>query len=433
MDFCVSPGGQIAGHCRVPGDKSISHRAVMLAALAEGESRFSGFLAGADTLATAAAFRAMGVRIDGPDEGRVTVQGVGLHGLRAPAGPLDMGNAGTGMRLLAGLLAGQRFGVTLIGDESLSRRPMRRVIAPLRQMGADIAAAEGDTPPLVLRSTAQLRGIDYVLPMASAQVKSCLLLAGLYAQGRTCVTEPAPTRDHTERMLAAFGRPLQRDGARVCINGGDTPLRATSFAIPGDISSAAFPLVAALIAGQGELLIENVGVNPTRTGILDILRAMGADIALLNPREAGAEPVADLRVRASVLRGIVVPTELVPLAIDEFPAIAVAAACAQGETLITGAQELRVKESDRIAAIANGLAALGIAVEALPDGLRIQGGRFHGGVVDSHGDHRIAMAFSLAALRADGPVRIRDCVNVGTSFPGYVELMRGLGLAIEAA
>jgi len=433
VDFHVSPGGQIAGHGRVPGDKSISHRAVMLAALAQGESRFEGFLAGADTLATAAAFRAMGVRIDGPNEGRVTVQGVGLHGLRAPAGPLDMGNAGTGMRLLAGLLAGQRFGVTLIGDESLSRRPMRRVIAPLRQMGADIAAAEGDTPPLVLRSTAQLRGIDYVLPMASAQVKSCLLLAGLYAQGRTCVTEPAPTRDHTERMLAAFGRPLQRDGARVCIDGGDTPLRATSFAIPGDISSAAFALVAALIAESGEALIENVGVNPTRTGILDILRAMGADIALLNPREAGAEPVADLRVRASALRGIVVPTELVPLAIDEFPAIAVAAACAQGETLITGAQELRVKESDRIAAIANGLKALGIAVEALPDGLRIQGGRFHGGVVDSHGDHRIAMAFSLAALRADGPVRIRDCVNVGTSFPGYVELMRGLGLAIEAA
>jgi 3-phosphoshikimate 1-carboxyvinyltransferase len=433
MDFRVGPGGQISGRCRVPGDKSISHRAVMLAALAEGESRFTGFLAGADTLATAAAFRAMGVRIDGPDEGRVTVQGVGLHGLRAPAGPLDMGNAGTGMRLLAGLLAGQRFGVTLIGDESLSRRPMRRVIVPLRQMGADIAAAEGDTPPLVLRPTAQLRGIDYVLPMASAQVKSCLLLAGLYAQGRTCVTEPAPTRDHTERMLAAFGRPLQRDGARVCIDGGDTPLRATSFAIPGDISSAAFPLVAALIAESGEALIENVGVNPTRTGILDILRAMGADIALLNPRQAGAEPVADLRVRASVLRGIVVPTELVPLAIDEFPAIAVAAACAQGETLITGAQELRVKESDRIAAIANGLTALGIAVEALPDGLRIQGGRFHGGVVESHGDHRIAMAFSLAALRADGPVRIRDCVNVGTSFPGYVELMRGLGLAIEAA
>ncbi|HEY0676289.1 MAG TPA: 3-phosphoshikimate 1-carboxyvinyltransferase, partial [Immundisolibacter sp.] len=301
MDFHVSPGGQIAGQCRVPGDKSISHRAVMLAALAQGESRFEGFLAGADTLATAAAFRAMGVRIDGPDEGRVTVQGVGLHGLRAPAGPLDMGNAGTGMRLLAGLLAGQRFGVTLIGDESLSRRPMRRVIAPLRQMGADIAAAEGDTPPLVLRPTAQLRGIDYVLPMASAQVKSCLLLAGLYAQGRTCVTEPAPTRDHTERMLAAFGRPLQRDGARVCIDGGDMPLRATSFAIPGDISSAAFPLVAALIAGQGELLIENVGVNPTRTGLLDILGLMGADRRVVNHRSAGAEPVADIEVRPARL------------------------------------------------------------------------------------------------------------------------------------
>ncbi len=433
MDFCVSPGGQIAGRCRVPGDKSISHRAVMLAALAQGESRFTGFLAGADTLATAAAFRAMGVHIDGPHDGEVTVQGVGLHGLRTPAGPLDMGNAGTGMRLLAGLMAGQRFGVALIGDESLSRRPMRRVIAPLRQMGADIAAAQGDTPPLVLRPVSQLRGIEYVLPMASAQVKSCLLLAGLYAQGRTCVTEPAPTRDHTERMLAAFGRPVSRDGARVCIEGGDAPLRATSFAIPGDISSAAFPLVAALIAGQGEALIENIGINPTRTGILDILRAMGGDIELLNRRDAGAEPVADIRVRASRLRGIAVPAELVPLAIDEFPAIAVAAACAQGQTLISGAQELRVKESDRIAAIASGLAALGIAVEALPDGLRIQGGQFHGGVVESHGDHRIAMAFSLAALRADAPVLIRDCVNVGTSFPGYVGLMRGLGLAIEAS
>ena len=433
MDFRVSPGGQIVGACRVPGDKSISHRAVMLAALAEGESRFDGFLAGADTLATAAAFRAMGVSIDGPHDGEVTVQGVGLHGLRAPAGSLDMGNAGTGMRLLAGLLAGQRFGVTLIGDESLSRRPMGRVIAPLRQMGADIAAAQGDTPPLVLRPAMQLSGIDYPLPMASAQVKSCLLLAGLYAQGRTCVTEPAPTRDHTERMLAAFCRPVQRDGARVCIDGGDTPLRATSFSIPGDISSAAFPLVAALIARQGEALIENVGINPTRTGILDILRAMGGDIELLNRRDAGAEPVADIRVRAGSLRGIAVPAELVPLAIDEFPAIAVAAACAQGETLITGARELRVKESDRIAAIAAGLTALGIAVEALPDGLRIQGGQFRGGVVESHGDHRIAMAFSLAGLCADGPVQIRDCVNVGTSFPGYVGLMRGLGLGIEVS
>jgi 3-phosphoshikimate 1-carboxyvinyltransferase len=375
----------------------------------------------------------MGVAIDGPHDGVVTVSGVGLHGLKAPAGPLDMGNAGTGMRLLAGLMAGQRFGVTLIGDESLSRRPMRRVIAPLRQMGADIAAAAGDTPPLVLRPVADLHGIDYALPMASAQVKSCLLLAGLYARGRTCVTEPAPTRDHTERMLAAFGRPVQCEGARVCVDGGAAPLKATSFAIPGDISSAAFPLVAALIADQGEALIESVGINPTRTGILDILRAMGADIELLNPREAGAEPVADLRVRASALRGIAVPPELVPLAIDEFPAIAVAAACATGETLITGAEELRVKESDRIAAIAGGLAALGIAVEALPDGLRITGGRFRGGVVDSHGDHRIAMAFSLAALRADGAVQIRDCVNVGTSFPGYVDLMRGLGLGITAS
>ncbi len=433
MDYRIAPAVRIAGRCRVPGDKSISHRAVMLAALAQGESRFDGFLAGADTLATAAAFRAMGVAIDGPQDGSVRVQGVGLHGLQPPAGALDMGNAGTGMRLLAGLLAGQRFGVTLTGDESLSRRPMARVIGPLRQMGADLAAREGDTPPLVLRPVAQLRGIDYALPMASAQVKSCLLLAGLYAQGQTCVTEPAPTRDHTERMLAAFGWPVTRQRGRVCITGGRGSLQATQFSIPGDISSAAFPLVAAIIAAQGEVLIEGVGVNPTRTGILDILRAMGADITLLNPRDAGAEPVADIRVRASRLRGIAVPPELVPLAIDEFPAIAVAAACAQGQTLITGAAELRVKESDRIAAIASGLGMLGITVETLPDGLRIEGGQFRGGTVDSHGDHRIAMAFSLAALRAPEAVRIRDCVNVGTSFPGYTVLMRGLGLEIEEA
>ncbi len=433
MDYRIVPAVRIAGRCRVPGDKSISHRAVMLAALAQGESRFDGFLAGADTLATAAAFRAMGVAIDGPQDGSVRVQGVGLHGLQAPAGALDMGNAGTGMRLLAGLLAGQRFGVTLTGDESLSRRPMARVIGPLRQMGADLDAEEGDTPPLVLRPVARLRGIDYALPMASAQVKSCLLLAGLYAEGQTCVTEPAPTRDHTERMLAAFGWPVTRQGGRVCITGGGGSLQATQFSIPGDISSAAFPLVAAVIAAQGEVLIEGVGVNPTRTGILDILRAMGADITLLNPRDAGAEPVADIRVRASRLRGIAVPPELVPLAIDEFPAIAVAAACAQGQTLITGAAELRVKESDRIAAIASGLGMLGITVETLPDGLRIEGGQFRGGTVDSHGDHRIAMAFSLAALRAPEPVRIRDCVNVGTSFPGYTVLMRSLGLQIEEA
>jgi len=434
--FDVQPGGRLQGRIRVPGDKSISHRSIMLGAIARGTTHVSGFLEGADAISTMNVFRALGVRIDGPDHGRVVVHGVGPGGLRAPAGPLDCGNAGTAMRLLIGLLAGQHFGCTLIGDESLSKRPMRRVADPLARMGARIQTQEGRPPVRIEPVTDTLKGIEYPMPMASAQVKSSLLLAGLHAEGETVVTEPAPTRDHTERMLEGFGVKLSREGATVRIRGGQA-LTATDIDVPADISSAAFFLVGASIAAGSDLLLEHVGVNPTRTGVLDILSLMGADIERINERIVGGEPVADLRVRASRLRGIEVPPELVPLAIDEFPVLFVAAACAEGRTVVTGAEELRVKESDRIAVMADGLRALGVRAEATPDGMIIEGRGQHAGPVfsagsvASHGDHRIAMAFAMAALRAGGPIRIDDTLNVATSFPGFVELSAGAGLSIR--
>lgn len=429
--FRVAPGGALTGTIRVPGDKSISHRSVMLGALAEGTTRVSGFLEGEDALATMNIFRALGVRIDGPDRGALAIHGVGLHGLRAPAGVLDCGNSGTSMRLLAGLLAGQAFDATLTGDESLRRRPMGRVAEPLARMGARIETAPNGLPPLVIRGGARLAGVDYVMPVASAQVKSALLLAGMYASGRTCVTEPAPTRDHTERMLRAFGYPVSVDGARVCLEGGGR-LTACDVEVPADISSAAFFLVGASIAPGSDLTLAGVGVNPTRTGVIEILRLMGARISVTNERLAGGEPVADLRVRSAPLKGIRVPPALVPLAIDEFPALFVAAACAHGETVVSGAEELRVKESDRIAVMAEGLRALGSHADPTPDGMRVVGNGFRGGRVDSHGDHRVAMAFAMAALRASAPVEIRDCANVATSFPGFEALARAAGLAIDA-
>lgn len=429
--FQVRAGGRLSGTLRVPGDKSISHRAVMLGAIAEGSTRIEGFLEGADCIATVEAFRAMGVSIEGPQDGRLTVHGVGLHGLRAPPGPLDLGNSGTSMRLLTGLLAGQRFGVELTGDRSLSRRPMKRVTEPLATMGARIETTPEGTAPLRLAGGATLHGIDYALPVASAQIKSCILLAGLYARGRTCVTEPGPARDHTERMLAGLGYPVQVDGRRACLEGGGPPLRGQPLEIPADLSSAAFFLVGASIAPGSDLLLEGVGINPTRAGVLEILHRMGADIEISATRQCGGEPVADLRVRARALRGIRIPPELVPLAIDEFPALFVAAACAEGETVLTGAQELRVKESDRIQVMAQGLLALGVEVQPTPDGIRIRGGALHGGRVDSQGDHRVAMAFAMAALRAAGPVVVDDCRNVETSFPGFVEAAARSGLGIE--
>jgi 3-phosphoshikimate 1-carboxyvinyltransferase len=428
--FTVQPGGTLTGRVRVPGDKSISHRSIMLGAIAEGVTEIEGFLEGEDSLATLKAFRAMGVQIDGPDGGRVTVRGVGLHGLRKPDGPLDLGNSGTSMRLMAGLLAGQGFDTVLTGDVSLSRRPMKRVTAPLARMGAAIDTAEGGTAPLHIHGGAPLHGIDYDLPVASAQVKSCLLLAGLYAQGRTCVTEPAPTRDHTERMLAGFGYAVERDGATVCLQGSGR-LAGLPISVPADISSAAFFLVGASIADGSDLVLEHVGMNPTRTGVIEILRLMGADIQVLAQGEAGGEPVADLRVRAARLHGVPIPESLVPLAIDEFPALFVAAACAEGQTVLTGAEELRVKESDRIQVMADGLQALGVDARATADGMVITGGPMTGGTVVGHGDHRIAMAFSMAGLRASAPLDIHDCANVDTSFPGFVELAAGAGLTIR--
>ena len=431
LTFVAEPGGALRGRLRVPGDKSISHRAIMLGALADGVTAIGGFLEGEDCLATLRAFRAMGVHIDGPERGQVTVHGVGLRGLRAPDGPLDMGNSGTSMRLMSGILAGQAFDSVLTGDASLTRRPMRRVTEPLARMGARIESAEKGTAPLRVRGGQRLTGIDYSMPVASAQVKSCLLLAGLYAEGATRITEPAPTRDHTERMLEGFGYPLAREGDHtVAVTGGGC-LSGTEIDVPADMSSAAFFLVGASIAPGSDLVLEHVGVNPTRTGAIDILRLMGADIELLNRRLAGGEPVADLRVRHVPLRGVRIPAELVPLAIDEFPALFVAAACAEGETVLAGAEELRVKESDRIQVMADGLAALGIAAAPTPDGIVIRGGALSGGTVDSRGDHRIAMSFAIAALRAKSSIRIRDCANVRTSFPGFATLARNAGLAIR--
>lgn len=401
----------------------------MLGSLAEGVTRISGFLEGEDSLATLGAFRQMGVKIEGPDHGRVVVNGVGMHGLKAPAAALDLGNSGTSMRLLAGLLAGHGLDLILVGDPSLSSRPMRRVTDPLAIMGARIETTQRGTAPLHIRPCDRLHGIDYVLPMASAQVKSCLLLAGVYAAGDTCVTEPAPTRDHTERMLAGFGYPVRRDGMRVCLTGGGR-LHACDVDVPGDISSAAFFLVGASIAPGSDLTLEHVGVNPTRTGIIHILRLMGADIEIFNEREAGGEPVADLRVRAARLQGIDIPVEQVPLAIDEFPALFVAAACADGETRLRGAEELRVKESDRIQVMADGLAALGVDATPAADGIVIRGGSVGGGRVNGHGDHRIAMAFAMAGLRAREEIRVDDCANVDTSFPGFGALSRAVGLRI---
>lgn len=402
----------------------------MLGALAEGTTTVSGFLEGEDCLATLRAFRAMGVRIDGPERGQVTVHGVGLRGLHPPAEVLDMGNSGTSMRLMAGILSGQAFDTTLIGDASLMRRPMGRVTTPLAQMGARIDSAAQGTAPLRIHGSARLTGIDYPLPVASAQVKSCLLLAGLYAQGVTRITEPAPTRDHTERMLQAFSYPLHRENDRTVALTGGGRLLGAEIDVPADLSSAAFFLVGASIAPGSDLVLEHVGLNLTRSGVIDILRLMGADIEILEPRLAGTEPVADLRVRSAPLRGLPIPAAFAPLAIDELPALFVAAACAEGETVFAGAEELRVKESDRIQAMADGLTTLGIAAQPLADGIIIQGGEPLGGLIDSHGDHRIAMSFSIAALRAAGLIRIQDCANVNTSFPDFVSLSRSVGLAI---
>jgi 3-phosphoshikimate 1-carboxyvinyltransferase len=429
LDWQSGAGRALQGSLRVPGDKSVSHRSLMLAALAEGRSHVRGFLEGEDTRATAAVLAQLGVRIETPADGERLIHGVGLHGLRGTSAQLDCGNAGTGMRLLAGLLAGQAFDSTLIGDESLSKRPMRRVTDPLARMGARIDSQEG-LPPLHIHGGHALQGIEYTLPVASAQVKSALLLAGLYAQGDTEVIEPHPTRDYTERMLAAFGWPIDFAPGRARLSGGHR-LKATDVDVPADFSSAAFFLVAASVVPGSQLHLQAVGLNPRRTGLLQALRLMGADIRIENERESGGEPVGDIVVRHAPLHGVELPEALVPDMIDEFPALFVAAAMARGSTVIRGAAELRVKESDRLASMATGLRALGITVDETPDGATIVGGTLNGGSIDSHGDHRIAMSFAIAGLVAREPVHIADCRNVATSFPGFIELANGCGFSLR--
>ncbi len=430
-DWIAGPGTPLHGCLTVPGDKSISHRAVMLAAIADGTSRIDGFLEGADTRATAAAFAAMGVRVEMPEPSVRIVHGTGIDGLKAPQSPLDCGNAGTAMRLLAGLLAGQSFDSTLAGDASLSKRPMQRVIEPLHSMGARIDSDQS-LPPLRITGGRSLKGIDYDLPVASAQVKSALLLAGLYADGETIIREPSPTRDYTERMLQAFGVDIVYAPGHARLHGGQR-LRATDVVVPADFSSAAFFIVAASLVAGSDVRITRVGMNPRRTGLLAVLQAMGADIRIENASAEGGEPVADLIVRHAPLHGIDVPAEHVADMIDEFPVLFVAAASASGTTRITGAAELRVKESDRIATMAAGLRSLGIRVDEAPDGAAIQGGRLHGGHVDSHGDHRIAMAFAVAAQCASGDVAVGDVGNVATSFPGFAELGARAGFGLRSA
>ncbi|HFU9687309.1 TPA: 3-phosphoshikimate 1-carboxyvinyltransferase [Legionella pneumophila] len=429
LNFISKPVGCFKGEITVPGDKSISHRSIIFGAIAIGTSVIDGFLDGEDCIATLKAFQSMGVRIEGPDKQRVIIHGVGKYGLKQPQNIIDCGNSGTSMRLLAGLLAAQQFDSQLTGDESLLKRPMLRISRPLSQMGADVTTQDGK-PPIVIKGGKKLNGIHYVMPEASAQVKSCLLLAGMYAEGQTKITENAVSRDHTERMLRTFSYPVQiQDGAIIIDCNGEC--HGTRLNIPGDISSAAFFIVAASITPGSDVLIRNVGINPTRTGIIHILTEMGADIRVLNQRAYGEEPVADLHIRYSQLKGIDIPASMVPLAIDEFPVIFIAAACAQGKTTLHGAKELRLKESDRIGAMVDGLNQLGVHAEGFDDGILIEGGSIQGGEVNSRGDHRIAMSFAIAGAVASAPVTIKNCANVATSFPSFVTTANMLHFQIE--
>ena len=451
--YLISPNNNnsntVTGTIAIPGDKSISHRSIMLGSLATGVTNVTGFLEGEDALATLQAFRDMGVTIEGPDKGKLTIHGVGMNGLKPSKTPLYMGNSGTSMRLLSGILAAQAFDSVLIGDTSLNKRPMERVAAPLREMGAVIqSTGHNGTAPLSITGRDNvgkpLQGIEYDMPVASAQVKSCLLLAGLWSEGTTTVTQPEVSRDHTERMLSAFGYPVTVDGNRISVEGGGT-LTGGDIAVPADISSAAFFMVAAAISQDSELTLTQVGINPTRTGIIDILKLMQADISLSNETHVGGEPVADITIRSSNLVGIEIPEYLVPLAIDEFPVLFIAASCAQGRTVLTGAKELRVKESDRIAVMAEGLQTLGIDCTVTEDGLIIEGQGvqsqngevnnsqpvFSGGHITSHHDHRIAMSFAVASLRASKQIAIEGVETVNTSFPGFAELANQIGMSIQ--
>ena len=432
INYCISPGGKLSGRFSVPGDKSISHRALMLSAIAEGQSRITGFLDSEDTLATMAAFRSMGVEIQYSSDNEVIVGGVGMQGLSAPETALNLGNSGTSVRLLSGLLSGLGIECELVGDESLMSRPMRRIVDPLKKMHASITCSEDGTLPIYIKGGASLTAIDYEMPVPSAQLKSSLLLAALNAKGRTCIHEPVATRDHTERMLEQFTYEIECEGSTIALTGGGV-LKATDIKIPADISSAAFFIVGACIADESDIIIENVGINPNRDSVIHILKAMGADISLMDEKVVSGEPVADIWVKSSELHGIDIQESLVPGAIDEFPAIMVAAACAKGKTRVTGAGELRIKESDRISAISSGLQTLGIDVDEQPDGMIVTGGKIAGGEINSFTDHRIAMAFAIAGLNASSPITVKDCANVDTSFPSFVTVAKtaGLDLVVE--
>lgn len=427
INYAITPGGKLSGRFRVPGDKSISHRALMLSAIAEGQSHITGFLEGDDTLATMAVFQAMGVEIKHSSENELIVEGVGKGGLLTPEVALDLGNSGTSVRLLSGLFAGLGVECELRGDQSLMSRPMRRIVYPLQKMHAQITCSEKGTLPIQIKSSVDLTAIDFEMPVASAQLKSCLLLAGLSAKGRTCIHETIATRDHTERMLRQFGYQVESSKNTITLDGGGV-LQGTPISIPADISSAAFFMVGACITEGSDITIENVGINPNRDAVIHILRGMGADITLLNEKVVCGEPVADIRVRSADLHGIDIPESRAPAAIDEFPAIMVAAACAKGQTRLTGAEELRVKESDRITAMAQGLQTLGIDVVEHADGMTVTGGKIIGGVVDSFTDHRIAMAFAIAGINATATITVNDCANVETSFPGFVDVAKNAGI-----
>lgn len=418
----IQPAVSVKGEIVVPGDKSISHRSIMLGALAHGITTVHGFLRGEDNMSTMHAFRAMGVEIN--DDGKtIQITGCGLHGLKEPEDVLDCGNSGTTIRLITGLLSGQSFFSVVTGDQYLRKRPMKRVIEPLSRMGARIAGRNGGTLAPLAINGGSLKGIDYHSPVSSAQIKSSLMLAGLYAEGETRVTEPSLSRDHSERMFRFFGASLTRNENGVTVRGG-IELTAQQVTVPGDISSAAFFIVAALITPHSELLIKNVGVNPSRTGVIDILQAMGGDVQLQDLREVSGEPVADIFVRSSFLKGIAISGSVVPRAIDEFPVICVAAARAEGVTTIRDAKELRVKEADRITAIADNLGKLGITVTETEDGMDITGSeQLLGGMVDSCGDHRIAMSMSVAALVASSAITVTDIACVATSFPTFFSLL----------
>ena len=430
VTFELQPGSCLSGEITVPGDKSISHRAIIMAALAEGVSYLDGFLQSEDSMATVQAFRDMGVVIEGPHKGAVKVYGVGLQGLCPPPGVLYLGNSGTSMRLLCGLLAAQKFDSVISGDQSLNSRPMERVAAPLRAMGANIQTSATGSAPIYIKGGQKIQAIDYQMPMASAQVKSSILLAALYAEKSSSIEQPAATRDHTEVLMQALGLELQVAGNKVSITPVDQ-IAGFSLSIPGDISSAAFFIVGAVISKGSDITIKGVGVNPTRLGFIHILRLMGADITLTMQRQNSGEPIADIRVCYSPLQGINISEEYVSIAIDEFPVLFVAASCASGETQIAGLSELRHKESDRISAMVEGLRELGINIEEQAEGVVIQGGQIQGGKVDSRGDHRIAMAFAIAALVSSAEISISNCAQVATSFPEFVEQSARAGIRIR--